>query len=106
MKRVVIILAIVAGCQCGPIYIPQPDPSPVSDAGTITTTATLIQATCVTACARLAVLDCPAARPTTNGTTCAMVCENVEHSGLATWGVGCVSAAVSCEAADKCGGPL
>ena len=61
-------------------------------------------ASCATACERLVELGCPAAEPTPKGASCEEVCLNAERSGLALWGVNCITSAPDCAAADECGG--
>ena len=101
MKLTLALLFVVAGCQGCPGPAPTPSPGPV----TTTLTVPVGKSTCASACARMAALGCPAASPT-GGHTCEEVCLNVEKSGLALWGVACVTSATSCVAADACGGPL
>ena len=93
------VLFALIGCTCSPTPGPSPPPT--------TTTFTLTNpATCGEACGRLAELGCLAAKSTAKGTTCAEVCENAEHSGLALWGTACMVRSTSCAEADSCGGPL
>ena len=89
MMLTVVLCAVLAGC-------PAPLPPPVPPTGT---------PTCETACARLEQLGCNAAKATPAGTPCITVCVNVETSGVVIYGVECVTAAESCAAADRCGGP-
>ena len=84
MKRLLLLLALVAGCP-----IPPPVPPPGS-------------ATCGDVCKRLAELECPAAKPTPNGVSCTAVCENVQASNLIRWNLDCMAAALTCETADRC----
>jgi hypothetical protein len=50
----------------------------------------------------MAKLGCPAARPTAEGTSCTVVCENVQSSGVVSWKLDCMKAALTCEAVEKC----
>jgi hypothetical protein len=83
-------LFFIAGC---PRPIPPPVPPADVDAGV---------ATCETACARLQAMGCRSGDPTPRGAPCVEVCRNTEESGLVSWGVECVTRAMSCSSADTC----
>lgn len=61
-------------------------------------------ATCQDLCKHLGELGCEAARPTTGGATCVVVCENVRDSPVA-WNLDCRTKALTCAAADVCEAP-
>lgn len=85
MKRLLVAVLLAA---CSPLPAPPPGPVPIP------------VATCETACARGAELGCPWSQSTPHGTACADVC--AVASRIAPWGVACITAAQSCEAADAC----
>lgn len=94
MKRLLILLLpllLAAQCQT-PTPTPGPDPTPVPPPA----------GSCAVACARLRELGCEAAKPTEAGASCEAVCEYVNSSGTLQLDTGCVAAAASCEAADRC----
>lgn len=92
-EKLTIALLVLAACSGSTTCrLTSPTPSPTRPPS------------CEDACARLDELDCPAAKPTPNGASCAEVCTNAEKSGLALWGLSCIVTAPSCIAADACGG--
>lgn len=94
-------LPLLLGCP-RPIPPPPPGPSPVTDGGSETDEA---RRPCLAVCRRLTALGCPSARPTAEGASCTVVCENLQSSGVAKLDVECMKKAASCEAADKCNNP-
>lgn len=59
---------------------------------------------CERACARLAQLGCPEAKPTPGGGSCVSVCQNVEDSGIVTLDPECVAKISSCAEIERCTG--
>lgn len=91
MKYVVLLL-FLSGCPKPLPVVPVPSPGDAGD----------VEATCVTACARLTELGCLAALPTPEGASCVTVCQNIQESGVMLWNLDCVSKATNCKAADFC----
>ncbi len=86
-----LVLASCPGCP--------PAPPPVTpDASD----AAAAPGTCAAVCQNGRRLGCPFAQPTPQGASCEEVCSNVQGTGIATWDLGCRSAASSCAAIDAC----
>jgi hypothetical protein len=92
-----VLLIFLAGC---PKPFPPTPPGPgTTDAGTDAEEA---KRPCLAACRRLSKLACESARPTPEGASCTLVCENVQASGVISWNIECIRKAESCAAADLC----
>jgi hypothetical protein len=80
-------LILLAGCPA-----PAPPP-PVVPPGS---------ATCADVCRRYQQLGCLAGRPTPKGSSCEVVCLNVQASGAIRWNLDCRAGASTCAEADRC----
>lgn len=101
MTRALFALLALALTAC-PKPLPPPGPIPPAQADAGATDADEAKRPCLAVCRRLSKLGCPAAKPTAEGTSCTVVCENVQSSGVIAWKLDCMKVAESCEAADRC----
>lgn len=88
MTRAALVALLVGACSPQPFPLDPPRPPP-PDAGTLSD--------CELACARLAELGCPEAKPTPAGASCVDVCWNAEDSGVVTLDPACVARTTSCD---------
>ncbi len=111
MIKLLLLSALFAStCEVGPFPKPAPQPDPPSpwDSSDAAPPAPeevdgAAPSACSRACAKLAALGCPEAKPTTGGASCIQVCANAESSGVVSLDPDCVSRAASCKAAVACG---
>jgi hypothetical protein len=82
-----LVLILLAGCRA-----PAPPP-PVPPPGA---------ATCADVCRHYQELGCLAGRPTPRGSSCEVVCLNVQASGAIRWNLDCRAGAATCAEADRC----
>lgn len=111
MTKTLALLAALALCACqschpivGPFPEPTPQPEPPdpwNDAAVDVGPAPAPGGSCADACAKLAALGCPAAKPTPKGATCVEVCQNTLGSPVSLQ-PDCVVRATDCPSAEAC----
>lgn len=92
--KIFFVLLMINSCTLPPLPEPvEPEPiEPLPDTNV----------TCEGVCIRAEALGCKWSVPTPHGTTCKMMCEQIQNSGIILWDLECRSTAKTCREMDAC----